>query len=119
MALRKEDIAPNTQQTDKTKKRSRITFDVSPELRRRIKLAALQDNLSVGEYVSRILEEAVPEETSITQRQRRPVTRKTLEAIERISEKIMRERNGKLFENSNELIDQMREERTRELMGEV
>src|SRR5205809_7560748 len=99
MALRKEDIAPDAQQTDKTKKRSRITFDVAPELRRRIKLAALQKDLTVGEYVSRILEEAVPEETSTAQRQRHPVTRKTLEAFEKISEKIMRERNGKLFDN--------------------
>src|SRR5207249_5440811 len=90
MALRKEDIDTDAQQTDKAKKRSRITFDVSPELRRRIKLAALQNDLTVGEYISRILEQAVPEETGTTQRQRRPVTRKTLEAFEKISEKIMR-----------------------------
>jgi hypothetical protein len=115
MALRKEDIAPDAQQTDKTKKRSRITFDVSPELRRRIKLAALHDNLSVGEYVSRILEEAVPEEESIKPKQRRPATRKMLEELQQVSDQIMRRRNGQLFEDSTEMIRQMREERSREL----
>ncbi len=118
MALRKEDIAPNAQQTDKTKKRSRITFDVSPELRRRIKLAALQDNLSVGEYVSRILEEAVPEETSTVERKWHPIPDDFLERVYRVRERVIQDSKGELFEDSTELIRQMREERTRELMGE-
>lgn len=118
MALRKEDIDPDAQQTDKAKKRSRITFDVAPELRRRIKLAALHDNLSVGEYLSRILEETVPEEVSIKQRERRPVTPEAVERLLRVREKIIQDRQGKPFEDSTEMIRQMREERTRELMGE-
>jgi hypothetical protein len=113
MALRKEDIDPDAQQADKAKKRSRITFDVRPELRRRIKLAALHDNLSVGEYLSRILEETVPEEASI--KQRRPATRKMLEELRQIREQILQRRNGQLFEDSTEMIRQMREERSQEL----
>ena len=55
MALRKEDF--DYEGEPSPKKRSRITIDVSPEMRRRIKMAAAQNDLSVGEYVGRILEE--------------------------------------------------------------
>jgi hypothetical protein len=118
MALRKEDLHADDEQKDNAKKRSRITFDVSPQLKRRIKMAALQNDLSIGEYVGRILEQAVPDEASATQRQRRPVTNKTLERLSKISDEIMEGRGGKLFEDSTEMIRQMREERTRYLMGE-
>ena len=71
------------------------------------------------EIVEGQTESFITDETNqLQQRQRRPVTRKTLEAVERIRERIMRDRNGKPFEDSTELIDRMREERTRELMGE-
>ncbi len=118
MALRKEDLDDNDEQRDNAKKRSRITIDLSPELRRRIKMAALQEDLSIGEYVGRILEDIVPEEVSMAQRQHRPVTNKTLERLSKISDEIMESRGGKLFEDSTEMIRQMREERTRYLMGE-
>src|SRR5438874_10263053 len=64
MALRKEDFDYEDSQAETPKKRSRITIDVSPEMRRRIKMAAAQNDLSVGEYVGRILEENVPEEVN-------------------------------------------------------
>ena len=37
--------------------------DISPELRRCIKVAAAQKDLSMNEYIGRILEETVPRET--------------------------------------------------------
>ena len=119
MALRKEDLDADDEQRDNAKKRSRITIDLSPELRRRIKLAALQNDLPIGEYVGRILEQTVPDEASMIQRQRRPVTNKTLERLSKISDEIMESRGGKLFEDSTEMIRQMREERTEELMQAV
>ncbi len=118
MALRKEDIDAEAKQTDKAKKRSRITFDVTPELRRRIKLAALHDNLSVGEYVSRILEQVVPEEASLTQRQWHPVTREAIERLLKFREELIQETHGHLFEDSAQVLRQEREKRTRYLMGE-
>lgn len=116
MAVRKEHY--DEDQIDNAKKRSRITFDVSPELRRRIKIAALQNDLSIGEYLGGILDKAVPDEVSTPLRQYRPVTRKTLEMLDEVREQIMQRRNGKPFEDSTEMIRQMREERTRYLMGE-
>jgi hypothetical protein len=115
MALREEDLYKDGNQTKRSAKRSRITFDVSPELRRRIKIAALQHDLSIGEYLASILEQAVPDEVSVAQRQRRPVTRKTLNDLLQIREEIMQERKGNPFSDSTEIIHQMREERSREL----
>src|SRR2546425_4184135 len=68
MALRKEDFHDDDEQQEtNTMKRSRITIDISPELRRRIKVAASQRDLSISEYLGSILEENVPEEVSIKQ----------------------------------------------------
>ena len=114
MALRKEDLDADDEQRDNAKKRSRITIDLSPELRRRIKMAALQNDLPIGEYVGRILEQNVPEEGT-TIRQRSPATRKMSEELRQLREAILQDRNGQPFEDSTEMIRQMREERSQEL----
>ena len=118
MALRKEDLDDDDEQRDNAKKRSRITIDLSPELRRRIKMAALQNDLPIGEYVGRILEQNVPTEVNTSQ-QRKPMTREAIEDLRQIREQIMQERNGKLFEDSTEMIRQMREERTKQRMQAI
>ena len=105
----------NDDQEARTTKRSRITIDVSPEMRRRIKLAAAQNDLSISEYLGRILDEAVPQEVNMVQRQRKRLTREALEDIYRVHEEIKQHTQGKVFEDSSELIHQMREERSREL----
>ena|SRR2546421_11227319 len=115
MAIRKQDFDDgDSEQAKNAKKRTRIAIDVSPEMRRRIKMAALESDLSVGEYLGRILEEHVPDEATKT-RQRHPVTRKMLEELRQVREAIMHEREGRPFEDSTEMIRQMREERSREL----
>lgn len=115
MALRKEDLHDDEQQEASTMKRSRITIDISPELRRRIKVAASRNDLSISEYLGRILEENVPVEVSITQRPRKPLTRETLEHVYQVREEIMEHTNRRVFEDSTEIIRQMREERSQEL----
>jgi hypothetical protein len=116
MTVRKQDFHDDNddEQTENARKRTRITIDVSPEMRRRIKMAALQNDLSIGEYVGRILEQIVPDETTKTQ-QRRPATRRMLEELRQLREAIMQDRNGQPFEDSTEMIRQMREERSKEL----
>lgn len=111
MALRKED---ENQETS-TMKRSRITIDISPELRRRIKMAALQNDLSISEYVGDILEKNVPEETGMTEHHRKPLTRETLEHVLQVRKEIMEHTKGRIFEDSTEIIRQLREERSKEL----
>ncbi len=103
---------------DNTDYRSRIsifTVDLSRGLQRRIRLAASQNDLSISEYLERILDEAVPEETGITQRERRYLTPDLLQAALEVRKQIMEHTNGEIFEDSTELIRQMREERSREL----
>lgn len=114
MALRKEDFDKDNAYQEDTMKRSRITIDISPELRRRIKMAALKNDVSISEYVGDILEKNVPEEVSMI-RQRRPATRKMLDELMEIRDQILQDRNGQPFEGSTEMIRQMREERSREL----
>ena len=100
-------------------KRLRLVIDISPELRRRIKIAAAQKDLSVNEYVGRILEEAIPpEKASVAERQPRPVSRESLERLLRTREQIMQRRQGQPFSDSTEIIRQMREERSKYL-GEL
>lgn len=115
MALRKEQINDTYDEENRImKERTRITIDVSPELRTRIKVAAAENSISISEYLGRILEESVPAQDTGRTRGH-PVTRETIERLREIREAIMRDRSGKPFEDSTEMIRQMREERSREL----
>lgn len=96
-------------------KRLRITFDVSPELRKRIKAAALQNNLSISEYLVNILEEAVPEEVELIRQERHPVPPDTMEEVYRIQEQVIRDSKGHIFEDTTEALRRLREERTQYL----
>ena len=100
-------------------KRPRLMIDISPELRRRIKIAAAQKDLSIREYVEDILEKVVPpEKATIEKRVPRPVSRESLQRLLRTREQIIEERQGQPFTDSTELIRQMREERS-EYLGEL
>src|SRR6266567_3877654 len=52
-------------------KRPRLMIDISPELRRRIKIAAAQKDVSIREYVEDILDQAVPPEKSLLEKRER------------------------------------------------
>ena len=115
MALRKEDFHGDKKQEASTMKRSRITIDISPELRRRIKVAASQRDLSISEYVGQILEEHVPEEMNLVEQGAHPVPSDILEEVDRVRERVMRESKGHIFEDSTEVLRLQREERTKYL----
>jgi len=115
MALRKEDFHNDEQEEAKTMKRSRITIDISPELRRRIKVAASQRDLSISEYLGRILEEHVPEEMDLVEQDVHPIPSDILEEVDRIRARVIRESKGHIFEDSTEVLRQQREERTQYL----
>ena len=118
MAVRKQAFDDEDAHANNPKKRVRITFDVTPGLRRRIKWAALQNDLSIGEFLGNILDQVVPDEASITKRQRQPVTPEALEKLLQFREELIRETNGHVFEDSTEILRREREKRTRHLMGE-
>ncbi len=56
--------------------------------------------------------------TSMEGLHRRPLTPELLKQVYRVREQIMQGTNGKLFEDSTEIIRQQREERTRQLLRE-
>jgi hypothetical protein len=97
------------------KKRTRLIIDIVPELRRRIKIAAAENDLSVQEYVGRILDQAVPPERSSSQRAYGHLDRMAVDRLLQTREAIMHAHPGQVFEDSSELLYQAREERSREL----
>ncbi len=114
MALRKEQIDDTyNEESQSMKERTRITIDISPELRQRIKLAALQNDVSISEYIGRILEDQVPRESRYN-KELKPLTREKLERVLKVRERIIEHTGGYTFDDSTEIIRQMRDERTRE-----
>ena len=96
-------------------KRPRLMIDISPELRRRIKVAAAQKDLSVNEYVGRILEEVIPRETNLLEkRERGRLNSAAVEDLLKTREEVMRAHPGEVFD-SVETLHQVREERLKEL----
>src|SRR3972149_1354866 len=94
-------------------KRSRLIVDVSPELRRRIKIAAAKRDISVRDYVVDILEQTVPTGDRIEATYEGPVTPAYVERLRRTRAAIMRGRH--FTEDSADLINEARVERTAEL----
>ncbi len=96
-------------------KRPRLMIDISPELRRRIKIAAAQKDLSIREYVEEILEQVVPSETSLLEKRARGrLNSAAIEDLLKTREEIMRAHPGQVYD-SVETLHQLREERLKEL----
>lgn len=111
MALRKEALNEDYPERNHTMKRSRITIDVSPELRQRIKMAAIKQGQTISDYLVDILEQAVPVELAAIEVERHPVPANILEDVYRVREQVIRESKGHIFEDSAEALRQLREER--------
>jgi predicted metal-dependent RNase len=92
-----------------------IMIHLVPELRQRIKIAAAQSNLSVQEYIERILEQTVPPEANSAQIRTGRLNRAAVDELLRFLEELKRAHPGQVFEDSVETLRQIREERTREL----
>lgn len=101
------------EQADQGSKRTRLMIDINPELRRRIKIAAARRDLSIKDYVERILEQSVPAEAPPIQR--RPISKEAVEELFALSDEIMRAHPELAFGDTTEEIRQMREERDRHL----
>ena len=98
---------------DRASKRPRLTIDITPQMRRRIKAAAALRDMTVREYVAQILEEAVPQEPVREQRTYHRISPEAVEQLFRTRDRIMR---GRVFtDDSTDLLREAREERTEEL----
>ncbi len=96
-----------------------LFIEVAPELLERIQEAAAQRNLSLEEYVSRVLERSVSSKADIEEaegrQQWKPIDRAAVERLFQYHEELKRAHPGVVFEDSTELLRQAREERTKEL----
>ena len=97
--------------------RNDLIINIHPQLRRRLTIAAAQSNLSLEEYVGRILEQVAPPETGAAKK-RRGLDWAAVAELKRYREEIRRAHPGQVIEDSVELLRQAREERTRELEQE-
>lgn len=111
MATETESTLANQENT-----RVRLTVDISPEMRRRIKIAAARNNLTIRQYVERILEAVVPQESEPDKVELPKHGYPTMEAIQQLfatADRIMR---GRVFTDSSaDIIRESREERMEEL----
>ncbi len=99
-------------ETQKHSPRPRLMIDINPELRRRIKIAAAQKDLSIREYIEQILERAVPGEGQLPQREPRRVTQEAIDRLRQVREQIRKKYPNTVFTDSAEIVRQMRDERS-------
>lgn len=100
-------------QSHQGKKRTRIMVDVTPDLRRRVKIAAAEQDVSVRDYVVQILEQALADGRSPRTDRGNPVTAEAVERLAATRDLILQ---GRTFtDDSADLIRQAREERDAEL----
>ena len=99
--------------------RARLTLDITPELRRRIRLAAAQRDMTIKDYIERILDHALPPLEELEAREEnstppaRPLSRTAAERLLQARDQIMA---GRTFaDDSSALIREAREERMAEL----
>jgi hypothetical protein len=114
-------MAVQREHDDNQEDQSRIGLfiEVAPELFERIKTMAVQQNLSLQEYVRRVLERSVSSEANVdevdSEQTSGRLNRAAVDRLLRFHEELKRAHPGVVFEDSTELLRQAREERTRQL----
>jgi hypothetical protein len=103
-------VRKHTFNDDDNDNNAQIPFEISAEVRQRIRKAAIRNNLSISD----LLEQAFPVETDSNQQQG-IINLETIGRLRRLREQILQDHQGKPFEDSTEMIRQMREERTQHL----
>ena len=91
--------------------RPRLTLDIPPALRRRIKVAAAAEDLSVSAYVTRLLARAVPDGRAV---RRTPDGIITAETMHRFAT-LRADQAAPFPEDSADLISQTRMDRENQL----
>lgn len=122
MALRKEEFDWNNERAgimsnDQFTQRDDIPIGINRRLYRRIEMEAARQHLAVSEYLEQLLDEMVPAINEVIQ-PGHPPTRASIERLKEFREQVFREHNYQYMGNSVEELREIREERTRQLMGE-
>jgi len=91
--------------------RPRLTIDISPSLKRRLKVAAAAQDMPVSAYIARVLEQAVPATETIAKGADGTIT---TEMIQRAAA-LRAEQKAPFPEDSADLIREAREQRDAQL----
>ena len=91
--------------------RPRLTVDISPALKRRIKVAAAAQDIPVSSYVARVLEQSVPAADAVA----KPSNGEVTSAMVRRADKLKAEQRATFPEDSADLIRESGEQRNAQL----
>src|SRR5712692_4551691 len=91
--------------------RPRLTVDISPTLKRRIKVAAAAQDMPVSAYIARVLEQAVPAADTVAKASDGAISSEML----RRAVALRAEQKAPFPEDSADLIREAREQRHAEL----
>lgn len=121
MALRKEEFDWNDERAgimgnDQFTQRDHIPIGINRRLYYRIETEAARKHLTVSEYIEQLLDEMVPEINEVIQ-PGHPPARASIERLREFREQVFRENNYQYMGNSVEELREIREERTKQLMG--
>jgi len=94
--------------------RSQLIIDINPDLRHRLETAAEQHDASLREYIEALLERIASRDANIVQ-QRKPMSFESFQELLRLREQIKHNHPGQTFDDSTDIIREMREERSRHL----
>jgi hypothetical protein len=98
-------------QEQANRKRSRISLDMSPELRRRVKVEAAKRDITVRAYLEEIIERAVQTDERVG-----AVTGASpIESLRRLRTELDAKYPGQREDDSTELLRETREERSRHM----
>lgn len=92
-----------------------IMIKINPELYQQVEMAAAQKHLSIREYLEEVLERITSQDISTSQEKRHPMTREAFEGLLQLREQFKKNHPGQVFDDSTEIIRQMREERSQYL----
>src|SRR5262252_6211523 len=93
--------------TKRATSRPRLTVDISPTLKRRIKVAAAAQDMPVSAYVARVLEQAVAAADAVTKASDGTISSEMI----RRAAALRAEQNAPFPEDSADLIREAREQR--------
>jgi hypothetical protein len=97
--------------TKQATSRPRLTVDISPTLKRRIKIAAAAQDMPVSAYIARVLEQAVPAADTIAKVSGGAISSEMM----RRAAALRSEQKAPFPEDSADLIREAREQRLAEL----
>ena len=97
--------------TKHTTPRPRLTVDITPSLKRRIKVAAAAQDVPVSAYIARVLEQAVPAADTVTTASDGTISQEMI----RRAAALRAEQKAPFPEDSDDLIRESREQRNAQL----